>query len=104
VLTISGPPCAAPEALESVDLFVTWSETQNGLVGLNDTPYGFCRFGSKFGANPGTSEVKLVWKCKVAALNDPQTVKASNTFPLTLSWVYIAPPFVQYTTRSGERL
>src|SRR5690348_4969326 len=52
VLTTSGPPCGAPEALYNVATFVTWSETQKGLVGENDTPQGFFKFESVTAARP----------------------------------------------------
>ena len=36
------------------------SDTQNGLVAVNDMPHGFFRFGSVTAASPGISETRLI--------------------------------------------
>src|SRR5262249_28898800 len=58
---VTTSPWGTPAPLYSVDLPVTWSETQNGLVGEKETPQGFFRLGWRWGARPGMSETRLFW-------------------------------------------
>src|SRR5439155_23775716 len=59
--TLTIKPCLAPAPLYRVDRLTLLSATQNGEVGLNARPHGFCRDASVVRAMPGTLETRLVW-------------------------------------------
>src|SRR6266478_2921096 len=55
-------PCLTPAPLYKVDRLAPLSDTQNGEVGANARPHGFCRDASVVWAMPGTFETRLVWE------------------------------------------
>src|SRR5690242_20650277 len=59
-LRVTGAPPTSPRT--SCAVLVPLLATQNGLVPRNVRPHGFTSSGSRTGAKPGTSEIRLVWR------------------------------------------
>jgi hypothetical protein len=52
---------AVPSPRYRVETPALLSDTQMGLVALDERPHGLTRFGSVNFANPGVSDTRLVW-------------------------------------------